>query len=90
MCLNLLFTIFGLYVDKFCCYHTSCRFYEHFLISYSMSQTTLLSRDSPFIFQCLKAVENVCSVSFDRNLTFNCWSPGFVSMKETAFFLEKS
>ena len=32
----------------------------------------------------------VCTVSFDRNLTLNCWSPEFVCLKKTAFFLEKS
>ena len=36
MCLNLLFTLFGLYVEKLCC-HTLCYFYENFLICYPMS-----------------------------------------------------
>ena len=89
MYFNLLFTYFGLYVDK-SYYHTLCCCYEHFLISYPMSQKTLQSCDNPFVILWLKTVDNVSTVIFDTNLTLYCWHPVFVSLKKTAFLLKKS
>ena len=89
MCLKLISTFFGLYVEKFCYHALSC-LYEYFLISYSVSQTTLLPFDNSFVFMWLKVVANACTVSFNRNLTLDCWSLEFVSLKKTAFFLEES
>ena len=85
MCLKLISNFFGLYGEKFCYHALSC-LYEYFLISYSVSRTTLLQFDNSFVFMWLKVVANACAVSFNRNLTLECWSLEFVSLKKNCIF----